>query len=611
MKYPLVYQLISLCLFLLISPAHAPGQTLQPQQSADLPVYLETSATPDLNPVMAVPASELKEVVAHYSADRDGLRRRYDVQYSPARRERLQAFYKDWTNHLQEIDFNRLGIEGRIDYVLLNNELRYELELLNREEKLVNEMQVFIPFASDIIDLDEARRRLERVDPPVVATTLNTLPELIEQARKAVEATLEKEEGNEGSGPSRIVVLRASRALESLKKRLERWFKNYAGYDPIFTWWNRAPYEKVNEALTEYIKFLNEQVIGFKEGEDPPIVGDPIGADGMRADLNYEMISYTPEELIAIAENEFAWCEAEMINASREMGFGDDWKAALEKVKTLHRAPGDQPDMVRDLAFEAVAFLRERDLITIPKLAEEIWRVEMMSPEMQKVAPFFLGGEVIRVAFPTDDMAHEDKLMSMRGNNEHFARATVHHELIPGHHLQGFMTRRYNTHRRAFSTPFWGEGWALYWEMLLWDLGFPQTPEDRVGMLFWRSHRAARIIFSLNFHLGKMTPQECIDFLVDRVGHERANASAEVRRSFNGSYSPLYQVAYMIGGIQIRALHKTLVGSGQMTNRVFHDTILQGGRMPIEMVRARITGEAPVRNFKAMWRFYGEPLDEQ
>ena len=611
MKYPLVNQLISLCLFLLISPAHAPGQTLQPQQSADLPVYLETSATPDLNPVMAVPASELKEVVAHYSADRDGLRRRYDVQYSPARRERLQAFYKDWTNHLQEIDFNRLGIEGRIDYVLLNNELRYELELLNREEKLVNEMQVFIPFASDIIDLDEARRRLERVDPPVVATTLNTLPELIEQARKAVEATLEKEEGNEGSGPSRIVVLRASRALESLKKRLERWFKNYAGYDPIFTWWNRAPYEKVNEALTEYIKFLNEQVIGFKEGEDPPIVGDPIGADGMRADLNYEMISYTPEELIAIAENEFAWCEAEMINASREMGFGDDWKAALEKVKTLHRAPGDQPDMVRDLAFEAVAFLRERDLITIPKLAEEIWRVEMMSPEMQKVAPFFLGGEVIRVAFPTDDMAHEDKLMSMRGNNEHFARATVHHELIPGHHLQGFMTRRYNTHRRAFSTPFWGEGWALYWEMLLWDLGFPQTPEDRVGMLFWRSHRAARIIFSLNFHLGKMTPQECIDFLVDRVGHERANASAEVRRSFNGSYSPLYQVAYMIGGIQIRALHKTLVGSGQMTNRVFHDTILQGGRMPIEMVRARITGEAPVRNFKAMWRFYGEPLDEQ
>ena len=96
--------------------------------------------------------------------------------------------------------------------------------------------------------------------------------------------------------------------------------------------------------------------------------------------------------------------------------------------------------------------------------------------------------------------------------------------------------------------------------MLLWDLGFPKTPENRVGMLFWRMHRAARIIFSLRFHLGNLTPQQCIDFLVDRVGHERANAEAEVRRSFNGSYPPLYQLAYMMGGLQFRALHRELVG---------------------------------------------------
>ncbi|MFQ5690822.1 MAG: DUF885 family protein [Gemmatimonadota bacterium] len=224
------------------------------------------------------------------------------------------------------------------------------------------------------------------------------------------------------------------------------------------------------------------------------------------------------------------------------------------------------------------------------------------------MAPFFLGGEVIQVAYPTDEMAYADKLMSMRGNNVHFARATVFHELIPGHHLQGFMTQRYKAYRNAFSTPFWGEGWALYWEMLLYDLGFPRTPEDRVGMLFWRMHRSARIIFSLRFHLGAMTPQEAIDFLVDRVGHERANATAEVRRSFNGSYSPLYQTAYMIGGLQIRALHREFVESGRMTNREFHDAILRGGRMPIEMVRARLTGEAPPRDFVASWRFYGDPL---
>jgi uncharacterized protein (DUF885 family) len=196
--------------------------------------------------------------------------------------------------------------------------------------------------------------------------------------------------------------------------------------------------------------------------------------------------------------------------------------------------------------------------------------------------------------------------MTMRGNNIHFSRATAQHELIPGHHLQWFMTDRYNTHRDLFGTPFWTEGWALYWEMLLYDAGFPRTPEDRVGMLFWRMHRAARIIFSLRFHLGEMSPQEAIDMLVNRVGHERANATAEVRRSFIGTYPPLYQIAYMMGGLQFRALHRELVGSGRMTDRAFHDAVLRAGSMPVEMVRALLTGAPLSRDHRPQWRFAGE-----
>jgi uncharacterized protein (DUF885 family) len=123
-------------------------------------------------------------------------------------------------------------------------------------------------------------------------------------------------------------------------------------------------------------------------------------------------------------------------------------------------------------------------------------------------------------------------------------------------------------------------------------------------MLFWRMHRAARIIFSLSFHLGRMTPAEAVDFLVDRVGHERANAEAEVRRSFNGSYPPLYQAGYMLGGLQFRALHRELVESGRMTERAFHDAILQGGPMPVEMVRARLIDSPPAADHRASWRFY-------
>ena len=231
--------------------------------------------------------------------------------------------------------------------------------------------------------------------------------------------------------------------------------------------------------------------------------------------------------------------------------------------------------------------------------------MEMMSPERQLVNPFFTGGETIHVSYPTSTMSHDQKMMSMRGNNPHFSRATVHHELIAGHHLQQFMTARYKPYRRLFGTPFWGEGWSLYWELLLWDLGFVKSPEDRIGMLFWRMHRCARIIFSLSFHLEKMTPQECIDFLVERVGHERENATAEVRRSFE-SAPPLYQAAYLLGGLQIRELHHELVDGRKMTNRQFHDAILRENRMPIEMLRAIMTGQKLPRDFQSGWKFYGE-----
>jgi len=202
-------------------------------------------------------------------------------------------------------------------------------------------------------------------------------------------------------------------------------------------------------------------------------------------------------------------------------------------------------------------------------------------------------------------MSDEEKLMSMRGNNPHFSHATVFHELNPGHHLQSFMAARYHPHRRLFGTPFWNEGQSLYWEMFLWDHGFHVSPEDRVGALFWRMHRSARIIFSLSFHLGKMTPEQAIQFLVDTVGFERANAEGEVRRSFGGAYSPLYQAAYMIGGLQLRALHRELVDARKMTEREFHDAVLQGGPMPIAMVRARLAKLAVTRDGggAASWRF--------
>lgn len=541
--------------------------------------------------------SDLRSFLETYQQDRGALLRRWDAEYSPARRARLVRFYQETQQALRTTDFNALDREGKADYVLLDHRLTYERALLDLEARRARDMAALVPFAPAVFQLHEARRDLIPVDGRIAADSLVAIARQADAARTGL-ARLDSL-----NRPSRVTGLRTIEAIDGFRTLLRNWFRFSEGYDPIFTWWTQEPYGRADSALARYQRALRIELVGQAPGAPEPIVGDPIGVEGMRADLAHEMIPYSPEELIAIGEREYAVALNEMIRASRELGFGDDWRRAGEHVKTLHLPPGGQTALSTELAREAETWVLERDLVTIPPLAREIWRMEMLSPERQRVAPFYLGGETILVAFPTDGMTHEEKLMSMRGNNPHFSRAVVHHELIPGHHLQGFMTARHFPYRSMFNTPFWGEGWALYWEFRLYDLGFPRSAEDRVGMLFWRMHRAARIIFSLKFHLNQMTPEQAIDFLVDQVGHERANAEAEVRRSFNGTYPPLYQAGYMLGGLQLRTLHQELVGSGKMTERAFHDAVLTGGRMPIAMVRARLSGQSFDRSGPAPWRF--------
>jgi hypothetical protein len=346
-----------------------------------------------------------------------------------------------------------------------------------------------------------------------------------------------------------------------------------------------------------------------RKADSSGIPGPARGRDGLIQDLSEAMIPYTPEELIALAEKEFAWCDQEMLKATRELGFGTDWKKAIEKVKDSAVPPGGQPRMIMDLLVEAVDYLRANNLITVPQVAAESLHMGMMSPQRQLVNPFFTGGGQISVSYPTNTMEYEARLQSMRGNNPGFSHATAYHEMIPGHNLVGFMGARFNDYRASLAGggPFFGEGWPLYWELTMYDLGFNKTPEQRIGALFWRMHRRARIIFSLKFHMGQWSPQEAIDFLVDRVGHERDNATAEVRRSFDpaAGYGPLYQAAYLLGGLQLRGLRRELVDTKIMTNAQFHDEIMRQGGMPIAVLRLAVNQRLKLtRDMNIDWKFY-------
>ena len=574
-----------------------------PKTAIETSAKVATGAIATSPPTVSATATgvDLREMIELYVADIDSLRHVYGIEHSVVRRERMAQFHRDMQAGLGRVSFASLSQPGKVDYLLLKHHLARELRNLELEARSDEELLPLAPFLPQLLGLEEARRRMEFVEPAAAAARLHELTQAVAASRDALEAKLADDDAQ--ARPKPAVALRAASAVVAAQRTLRRWHDFYHGYDPLFTWWATAPHKRLDEALERHAEYLRERIAGVRSKDRDTIIGDPIGRDKLLSELAGEWIPYAPEELLKIADREFAWCEEEMKKASREMGFGDDWRRALDAVKQQFVPPGDQPKLIKSLHDEAIRFLEERDLVTIPPLAKETWRMEMMTPERQRVNPFFTGGRTISVSFPTDAMEHDEKLMTLRGNNRYFSRATVFHELIPGHHLQGHQTQRYRTYRELFRTPFWIEGWALYWEMLMWDLNFPTKPEERVGMLFWRMHRAARIAFSLRFHLGEMSAEQCVDFLVERVGHERENARGEVRRSVEGGYAPLYQAAYMLGGLQLRSLHRELVASGRMTAKRFHDALLEENAIPIELIRASLTGQDLSPDTVSRWRF--------
>ncbi len=554
-------------------------------------------------------ASEVSGLIIQYGQDVNAVRDFYSpytkidgyedqsVQTSPEERKRLMDIGNDYLEKLKQTDFDHMSIYGKVDYILLKKEIVFDLGALKLDEDEYSKISQYIPFADSIYRWEAKRRRGASMDGQEVARQLDDILKSLNASKASLNKVASIDMPLARKGKASVLGLRA---------RLKSFYDFYIGYDPNFTWWTPKPYKALDSALNNYASLIYSKgkVNTTQKPDSSGIVGVPVGRDELIRQLKAEMIPYTPEELIALANKEFAYCDQEMLKASQEMGFGNDWHKALEKVKNTYVPAGKQPEEILKLYNDALTFIKARDLITIPPLAEETWGMTMMTPERQLVNPFFLGGSEIIISYPTNTMNEADKLMSMRGNNPYFSRGTVQHELIPGHNLQYFMNSRYKPYRNAFYTPFWIEGWSLYWELLLYQQGFAKTPEERVGMLFWRMHRCARIIFSLNYHLGNWTPQQCIDFLVERVGHERANAEGEVRRSFVGGYSPLYQVAYLTGGLQLMALKKELVDSGKMTYKQFHDAVMKENTMPIEMVRATLTNQALERDFVTKWRFY-------
>lgn len=177
---------------------------------------------------------------------------------------------------------------------------------------------------------------------------------------------------------------------------------------------------------------------------------------------------------------------------------------------------------------------------------------------------------------------------------------TVYHEGVPGHHLQigqaVYNRALLNTWRRQLGgTSGHAEGWALYAERLMEDLGYLDAPADRFGMLDGQRMRAARVVLDIGVHLGKQRLDGkgvwdysyAFDFMNDNVNMEEAFVRFEVNRYFGWpGQAPSYKVGQRIWE-QLRDEVRRREGDA-FSLKDFHRRALDIGGVGLDTLRAAL-----------------------
>lgn len=227
-------------------------------------------------------------------------------------------------------------------------------------------------------------------------------------------------------------------------------------------------------------------------------------------------------------------------------------------------------------------------------IAEPIRKLECM------IAPTKHGG--IYYTGPSDDFSRPGRMWwSVPEGVESFdtwrETTTVYHEGVPGHHLQvaqaTFIRETLNDWRRLASwTSGHGEGWALYAERLMDELGYLATPADRLGMLDGQRMRAARVVLDLGVHLAKPRLDGtgvwdfdyALDFMSKNVNMSPEFVRFEVTRYFGWpGQAPSYKIGQRIWE-QIRNDYQERKGA-EFDMKKFHSTALNLGGLGLDALK--------------------------
>jgi uncharacterized protein (DUF885 family) len=294
----------------------------------------------------------------------------------------------------------------------------------------------------------------------------------------------------------------------------------------------------------------------------------------------------TPDEIHQLGLREMDRIQAEMLVIAKKEGFADlaSFRASLKT----------NPKYIPTSSEQIVDDFRHYIAQMQPKLPQ-LFTVLPKSPVTVEPIPAFQAAAATHYVAGTPDGKRLGRVVVATSN---FAQrslindeAIAYHEGIPGHHMQLSIQRqltgvpKFRLQGLGFSA--YVEGWALYSEQLGKEIGFYQDPVSDYGRLSSELFRAVRLVVDTGIHAKGWTREQVVDFMRKSGAVDEPTIQSETDRYIAW---PAQACSYKIGQLKILELRERArkeLGP-KFDIRTFHDEMLSGGSMPLDLLEARI-----------------------
>jgi uncharacterized protein (DUF885 family) len=296
--------------------------------------------------------------------------------------------------------------------------------------------------------------------------------------------------------------------------------------------------------------------------------------------LNFTTLDEDPAQIHAFGEAEVARLHAQMLGAMKETGFTGDFPAFLAFLRKDPQFYAKTPD---ELLMRASWIAKRFDgkasqyFGLLPRARFAI------KPVPDDLAPFYTSGRGGPGVYLVNTY-------NLPGRPLYNLTALTLHESAPGHAFQmpiALEHKQQPEFRQHTYLSSYGEGWALYCEILGQEMGMYDTPYDRFGMLNYQIWRAARLVVDTGIHSQGWSRDRAIAYFRDYTALPLHEIDTEIDRYIAW---PAQALSYYLGEDAIlKSRAKAEKALGEKFNlRAFHDAVLELGSVPIPVLQARV-----------------------